>query len=191
MDMQQSWPGTIRRFLRIRTIARWGVAKLPSLRRAIRRSRNSGRCDLQPDRAVPELGNRSRMAGTVCVHCAAIRGALFRSDPAGTVAPRQHFPVARLHLVAEKRGCRPGLLHDKCLVQINLPPPQKKNPALIGPGSKHLTAWRTSYMAVLSVQETLLGGLGTITALTTPFETILVDGNHGGENPPCAKRRSK
>ena len=99
--------------------------------------------------------------------------------------------MACVDRTAEKCGCELNQSSQQALTVNNLPP-AKKEPGPVRAG--FITTEGVigiNYIAVLSVQETRLGGLVTITAFTTPFETIEVDGNHGGANPPCEKRRSK
>jgi hypothetical protein len=91
---------------------------------------------------------------------AGIRRAVFRANTAGTLASVK-------------------------ICGKNMDVEQKKNPALGRPGSRfRFESWRR-YCADKSVQEVRLGGLTTTTALTTPFDVIVVDGNHGGAKPPC------
>jgi len=89
--LQQSWTGAVRRFIFTAATEGWGVAELPDLRGAARRTGGPRKRDLQFDVTVPKCNNRSGLARAVRMHGSGIGRAFFRADQAGTLAFRQQI----------------------------------------------------------------------------------------------------
>ena len=85
LELRRPGPAAIRRLVFPSAIDGGDFAELPDLRRAARWAGRPRERYLQFDVAVPELHDRSRLAGAICVHGAGIRGALFCAESAGTL----------------------------------------------------------------------------------------------------------